>query len=127
MPEATPLITDPEVMNFQMPGVLAGETVSWYTHGTRKTNLHPQLAIVLKVDRRSVKLKTLVSERILEACRHVDDPRLAISSDMREDGAWEYSPAHKFRSQLEMRVSQLEKKVSDLESDSVPKATKKSS
>ena len=112
---------------FVMPTLLQGETVLWYRYGT-KSALLPELAIALKINKRSIRIKTLVGERILEGCRHLNDPRLQQGPDLREDGAWDFGPNNLLIKRLTAEVAELKARLDMKPSDvkSVPTPIKRS-
>ncbi len=81
------------IENFQMPYVKVGQPVLWFPGGLR-TGKDPHVAFVLKASQRNMSLKTIGGMRY-DAVRHIDDPKLKMNEDQRENGAWDYTDEFK--------------------------------
>jgi hypothetical protein len=117
-PVAAPVVETPEPPEWQMPAIRAGMEVFWHKHGVRVPKHPPEIAIVQKVWRKSVDLRTLAGMPILTV-RHLEDPLLEQNPEVRKDGgAWEYTEEHvgriKDMADLKERVSKLEVHVAQL-------------
>lgn len=108
-------ITQEQVAAFKMPQVLPGTAVFWYKNALKSSD--PQIGYVLKCASRSVQLYIPRTNQIMYVCRHVDDPKLRLNSDQREDGAWdftdEYREIKRFREEIGARLEALEQKSGD--------------
>lgn len=71
------------------PRVLAGQVVEFYPYGQR--NGRTTLAQVKRCKGRTCTVRDLETGKIYQSCRHVDDPKLAISDDLRQDGGWDFT------------------------------------
>ena len=85
---------------FEMPAVQHGQIVAWYQNGLASSK--PDVAYVNRVNARTVTLLTAVNG-IKETVRHVNDPRLRGHHEQRENGAWDFTEAHK-RAELRLKV-----------------------
>jgi len=82
-------------MDFDMPEVDEGTPISYYANGKRDTSF-PRLGFVIRISRSGRNLMLRTSDgHIFDAVRHLDDPKLRINSDHRENGAWDYTDHYK--------------------------------
>lgn len=107
--------------SYKMPAITAGTIVRYFPSGTR-TARRPDIAQVKTVSERSVVLVLTWGQQI-DTVRHVDDPKLTLNADQRENGAWDYTDEHYQRAAWEQSV---EKRLSELESG-IPEKTKPAS
>lgn len=105
--------THEEIMKFTMPPIEHSAPVVWYALGERHSRAK-EVAFVLHTGGRTISLYTARGVRI-DAVRHVDDPKLRLSVEQRENGAWDYTPEYLRLRELEERVAELHKVVADLE------------
>lgn len=104
------------IVSFVMPAVSVGTTVLWYKHA-RKTNRAVPAVVVAK-SARNIQCRPFTASIIYEAVRHIDDPKLELSADQRETGAWDYTEDHHRLANLERRLDRIEASLGD----KVPKA-----
>lgn len=90
---------------FEMPHVRPGATVLYHPQGMRTR--HQSVATVIRCNRRGAMVKT-AEGHIREAVRHIDDPKLELNADQRENGAWEHTDDYKLLQGLDERLSALE-------------------
>lgn len=111
-----------QIREFEMPQSPTGSPVLWYRTGRK--NCEPMVAYMLHCGGRTCQL-FLTSGRRQDAVRHIDDPKLQLSVDQRESGAWDFTQESReyaeFRRQLEERLDRLEKAVENLQVDRVAK------
>lgn len=104
-----------EIQEYVMPRAATGSPVLWYRTGRK--NCEPMVAYMLHCGGRTVQL-FLTSGRRQDAVRHIDDPKLSLSVDQRESGAWDFTQETKdyaeFRKSLEDRLERIEKQIQDL-------------
>lgn len=98
------------VGNFVMPKVDLGAIVAWYPAG-QKIGRRPETGIVSGVGQRTVRVHVFDRGRF-DAVRHVDDPKLALSPEQRESGAWDYTEE---RVDIERRFEALAARLASLE------------
>jgi hypothetical protein len=98
-----------QINAFKMPRPRLGENVLWWRHGTTTVG-DPEVAFILKIGQRNVKLRT-ADGMIYQTVLHVDDPKLKLNEHQREPGAWQFAEAD---SKLHARVVALEAKVAEL-------------
>jgi hypothetical protein len=104
--------TQDQILNFEMPTIKVGAPVSFYPTGQAEGQ-YPQLAFVVRISRsgRNVMLRN-VNGQINEAVRNIEDPKLQLNSDHRENGAWDFTDEEKRirtdREELLERVERLE-------------------
>jgi hypothetical protein len=102
---------------FEMPKPLKGQSVMWWPHGSRQEG-YDEIAHVLKVNGRNVKLR-LGDGRVMQATKHVNDPKLKLNESQREDGCWDFTDADRYwrdeASKLTQAVAELTKRVTALE------------
>ena len=93
---------------FTPPTVTLGEPVVFYKDGQRATG-NGEAAQVLGVSTsgRSATLK-LYNGKYQTGVRHIDDPGLQDSEELRQNGAWEFTDMRKRADALEERVKALE-------------------
>ena len=105
-------VTELLQMDFDMPEVDEGTPVAYYPNGKRDTSF-PQLGFVIRISRsgRNLMLRT-ADGQVFDAVRHLEDPKLRINSDHRENGAWDYTDHYKkerdARDDLGNRLARLE-------------------
>lgn len=95
-------------LNFQAPQPNIGEVVMWYRNG-KKDASPPSAMIVVKINQnaRTCHLLPMGSGELLHAIRHVTDPRLKESEELRKEGAWDFS-------EEKYQIAELKKKVEAL-------------
>jgi hypothetical protein len=107
------------INKFVMPKARPGQSVLWYKHGLRMSgpNGTPELAFVLKVGGKNVRLQT-ADGMVYHAVPHIDDPRLQLNEFQRMNGAWEYTEEHAFfvemSETINSRMAAMEKRLLDL-------------
>lgn len=90
-----------EIAAFVMPRPDRGQAVTWYASGTRDGV--GEVAFVLEVGRRNL-VVARASGLAMESVRHIDDPKLKLSVEQRESGAWDFTERDK---QLDSQREQL--------------------
>lgn len=100
---------DWRMLAFEMPAVTHGQIVAWYQNGIASSK--PQVAYVTRVNARTVTLLTAMNG-VKETVRHAEDPRLRGHHEQRENGAWDFTEAHKA---AELRLTALEARIHILE------------
>ena len=104
--------TQEEIQSFQMPEVEVGTPVTFYSNGL-KEGTEPRIGFILRISRsgRNVVIRTAEGGHY-ESVRHIDDPKLQLNSDHRENGGWDFTEFHKQeckeREELRARVAALE-------------------
>jgi hypothetical protein len=80
---------------FEMPEVVIGTPVTFYANGMVE-GTEPRIGFVVKMSRsgRNLVLRA-AGGGYYESVRHIDDPKLKINSDHRENGAWDFTEYHK--------------------------------
>jgi len=80
---------------FEMPEVVIGTPVTFYTTGM-VSGTEPRIGFVVRMSRsgRNLVLRA-AGGGYYESVRHIDDPKLKINSDHRENGAWDFTEYHK--------------------------------
>jgi len=103
--------TQEQILSFQMPKVEVGTALAFYPAG--RPNAHSTVGFLVRISRtgRNVMLKT-VDGLVYDAVRHVEDPKLEINSDHRENGAWDFTDEHK---RLEKNRQELVERIERLE------------
>jgi len=124
---SAPNVTEQQLQSFKMPSVSVGEYVVW--HDNAVVTPHPALAMVIEKFDRMVVVRML-SGTTHESVRHIDDPKLLLNNKfLTQNGAWDYTPAHKQRVAEEKalleRIDTLEARVAELEVTTAPKSRKK--
>lgn len=104
-PPPTQEAGDP-VEQYKMPRPCEGMAVLFFKYGTKDQPRPPEIAFVIKPGGRAITLRA-ASGVYLDGVRHVNDPKLAISSDLRAEGAWDFTDEH-------YRMERLEKEVAEL-------------
>jgi hypothetical protein len=101
-----------QIAEFVMPKPCRGQAVTWYASGTRSGV--GEMAFVLEVGRRNI-IVNLASGVNMETVRHIDDPKLQLSAEQRESGAWDFTEDSKIQLANVKRIDTLEAKVAALE------------
>ncbi|MBM4401615.1 MAG: hypothetical protein FJ045_06660, partial [Crenarchaeota archaeon] len=103
------------IQNFEMPRATIGMPVLWYPTGRREAKTS-RVAYMIHCGGRTATLQ--VSNGRVDAVRHVDDPKLDLSQDQREQGAWDFTydwkELQEFKQQVNARIAELEKEVERL-------------
>ena len=81
------------IANFSMPQARIGLPVIWYKTG-RRNRQSSEVAYILQCGARTVTVHCSGGRR-MDAVRHIDDPKLDLSADQREQGAWDFSDDYK--------------------------------
>jgi hypothetical protein len=115
---AEPVAEEAAPPEWEMPYIRAGMEIFWHKHGIRVPKHPPEIAIVQKVWKKQLDIRTLSGMPIL-GVRYIDDPLLEKNPEIRKDGgAWEYTDEHKGRikdmAELKDRVTKLEGLVAQL-------------
>lgn len=92
-----------------MPHAEIGDMVIWYPDGVRANNNEEMAhaAIVTKIGYETLNLNVCSPSSynfmIRDGVRHLDDPK-AVHPDLRSQGGWDYTPAHKRLKFMERRL-----------------------
>lgn len=110
------------IRNYKMPAPYVGAAVVWYATGAPQRNA-AQLAFVRHVGTRNIGLQLPTGTRV-DAVRHVSDPKLQLSADQRENGAWDFTEQDVV---MERRLRLLMERIERLEGaePAQPKKTQK--
>lgn len=100
-----------EIDAFTMPKPYVGQSVVWYPAAARGNKT--EVAFVAKASHRNVVLR-MASGLPRETVYHIDDPKLKLSPDIRENGAWDLSEGDKRQAASEARMAALESEVAAL-------------
>jgi len=97
---------------FEMPEVAIGTPVTFYTTGM-VAGTEPRIGFVVRMSRsgRNLVLRA-AGGGYYESVRHIDDPKLKINSDHRENGAWDFTEYHKSN---EIAARALSKRLNRIE------------
>ena len=104
--------TQEEIQTFKMPEVEVGTPVTFYANGL-KEGTEPRIGFILRISRsgRNVVIRTAEGGHY-ESVRHIDDPKLQLNSDHRENGGWDFAEFHKQelkeREEIRARLAALE-------------------
>lgn len=117
---AEPELDMEKINSFRMPKAPPGIQVLWYRNGIRdKTRV--EVAYMLNAGERTASIHAMMTGRRIDAVRHVDDPKLLLSNDQRENGAWDFTDDYKsfldFKQQVEDRLQYLERQVVRMSAD----------
>lgn len=88
-------MTVSDTENFEMPEVAIGTPVTFYATGMVE-GTEPRIGFVVRMSRsgRNLVLRA-AGGGYYESVRHIDDPKLKINADHRENGAWDFTEYHK--------------------------------
>lgn len=111
-------VTDQELNSFVMPRPSVGDVVRWYRFGVANES-QASAATVTRILDSSIDVSVILGGAKF-AVRHINDPRLRMSSDMRAEGAWDYTDA--FYKQL-ARDSEFDQRLRELEDRLTPEST----
>jgi hypothetical protein len=100
------------VKAFTMPKACRGQAVTWYPSGAKSSAA--ETAFVLEVGKRNVVLQR-ASGLAIASVRHIDDPKLQLSAEQRESGAWDFTDEAKQMLELQKIVKETAEKVRLLE------------
>ena len=105
--------TQEEILLFEMPGIDLGTPVEYFPNAVRNSG-EPRLGFVVRVSRtgRKVVIRT-TDGGCFDAVRHIDDPKLKLNQDMRENGAWDRTEYDK---ELNKRLESMDKRIADMKS-----------
>ena len=104
----------PEVLDWVPPKAERGEVVLWYRHGVK--GVEPQIAVVSKDRHRAVDIQVFgAAQHRMNNVPHIDDPRLKINTDIRENGAWERSPAMQQLKDVALAAAPFLEKISSIQ------------
>ena len=105
--------TQEEILLFEMPGIDLGTPVEYFPNAVRNSG-EPRLGFVVRVSRtgRNVVIRTS-DGGWFDAVRHIDDPKLQLNQDMRENGAWDRTEYDK---ELNKRLESIDKRIADMQS-----------
>lgn len=104
------------IQNFVMPEVKQGMPVRWYPHGEIDGRT-PEIGFVVKVGGRSIVLRT-ASGMQRDTVRHIDDPKLKLSVQQRENGAWDYTEDYlsqqEYKESVQQQLDNIKKSLAQL-------------
>jgi len=105
-------MTVPNTEHFEMPEVAIGTPVTFYANGM-ESGTEPRIGFVVRLSRsgRNLVLRA-AGGGYYESVRHINDPKLQINSDHRENGAWDFTEYHK---SLETSRKALAKRLNRIE------------
>jgi hypothetical protein len=104
--------TQEEILLFEMPSVDVGTPIEYFPTAVRSGE--PRLGFVVRVSRTGRNVVVRTSDGgWFDAVRHIDDPKLQMNQDMRENGAWDRTEYDK---ELNKRLESIEKRISDMQS-----------
>ena len=110
-------VTELLEMDFEMPEISEGTPVSFLPNG-RRDNSVPRLGFAIRISRsgRNLMIRT-ADGQVYDAVRHLDDPKLRINSEHRENGAWDYTDHYKKelseREDMKNRLARIEDVLDD--------------
>lgn len=109
--------------SFEMPRANPGMQILWYKRGFYDRTSR-EVAYMLHCGENTAVIISCTGRRA-DAIRHIDDPKLQLNPDQRENGAWDFTDDHKemmaFKRDMLERIGQLEQKLAALESSGAPK------
>lgn len=111
-------VTDQELNSFVMPRPDVGDVVRWYRFGVANES-QASAATVTRILDSSIDVSVILGGAKF-AVRHINDPRLKMSSDMRAEGAWDFTA--KFYKDL-ARDSEFDQRLRELEDRLEPAST----
>lgn len=90
------LPTDEEINAFVAPEVLVGQDVVFYPMA-HVNSRRPSLGKVIWIGQNNRIINILETDQhgktlVRECVRHMDDPKLRLNEDQRENGAWDFTP-----------------------------------
>jgi hypothetical protein len=99
------------MQNYVPPRANQGMQILWYKRGILDRTA-VEVAYMLQLGARTAVIVT-ASGRRLDAVRHIEDPKLMLSADQRENGAWDFTEDFKeaivFRKAVNDRFCAIEK------------------
>jgi glycine cleavage system H lipoate-binding protein len=99
-------------LEFVMPQVLQGAVVQYFDASLAESRRVSGFVVKISKTRRTVDVYVPSRGNIVEQVRHIADPKLKLSNEQRENGAWDFSAdAQDTRQQL----AKLEQRINDLE------------
>lgn len=102
--------TEP-IVEYTMPRPCRGQAVTWYAHGT--ANGPGETGFVMEIGKRNIVLHR-ASGVCMDGVRHIDDPKLKLSAEQRESGAWDFTDESKRLLASEGRLASLEGELTAL-------------
>jgi seryl-tRNA synthetase len=96
-----------------MPEVAVGTQVLWYRYGRRRKQ-DAMVGYIIQAGARTATV-FLANGRRMDAVRYIDDPKLDLSADQREQGAWDftedYRELQKFMKSIRRELDELTRLV----------------
>lgn len=106
------------IQDYSMPQVPVGTPVIWYRYG-RARRQDAMIGYMIHCGARNATI-FLANGRRMDAVRHVDDPKLDLNVDQREQGAWDFTQEYKdfkeFRNEVNKRLLEMENAIAGLQS-----------
>jgi hypothetical protein len=88
--------------DFSMPFATPGMPILWYRRGTfDRTSV--EVAYMIHAGSRTAVILSSTGRR-LDAVRHISDPKLQLSEEQRENGAWDFTDEYKRAREIEERI-----------------------
>jgi len=109
-PTETPQPFTQDQLNYRQPRCTVGTAVLWYRNGLRDRTV-VEVGYMLQCGERTSVISTSGGRRV-DAVRYIDDPKLMLSPEQRENGAWDFTDD--FRDRIETKQV-LKKWIDDVE------------
>lgn len=106
------------IETFEMPRCTVGLPILWYRNGV-KDRTSVEMAYMLTCGSRTAVIHSSSGRRV-DAVRHIDDPKLKLNSDQREQGAWDFTDDYK---EFHRWKGDISKKLADLEARLAARST----
>ena len=82
-------MTSTDIIQFRPPQATIGTQVIWYRHGKKRTQ-DATIGYLVHCGNRTATIYLCTGRRV-DAVRHINDPKLSLSSEQREQGAWDFT------------------------------------
>jgi hypothetical protein len=110
-------VLEQEIMDYKMPVVRLGAPVQWFANGNAVRD--SVLGWVTKVGHRGVRIH-LCTGVWFDTVRHISDPKLRLSQDQRENGAWDFTEEYQ-NAEVIRGLQELVKKTDARQVDAMDK------
>lgn len=100
-----------QTATYHMPRVSPGQQVLWYKRGFADKG-SVEVAYMIHCGERTATIVSATGKRA-DAVRHIQDPKLKLSPEQRENGAWDftedYRELERFKVEVRVRLERLER------------------
>lgn len=90
-----PVLTASDIQNsmasYLQPKITIGMSVRFYPYADANDSQHETIGFVTRIGRQSVSIYVPTMRSVRDGVKHISDPRLSGSQELREAGSWDFT------------------------------------